>query len=488
MRPALACRLLMVSLFHFGSMAAFAATSPTDPVLRQLDDVLQLIAGEYVAPTDESTLIPLCKKNIQAEAKIKDASAALETIFASTSDDPRADLAHALTALRTRLPGLLPDRQMLDACLQGVVNGLDQHSAYFNAEQFEQLKSSDYSHSAGLGMEIGQDNGIARVISVFANTPASQANIRPGYRLLVIDGVETRGKPLHDVIHALKGAPGSTARLTVLRSGAGKPEEMQIVRQKLSVPSVTHTRLPNRIIYLRVSVLREQTLEQLGSALRVANEDEAAQGIILDLRHNQGGVLPTAIGVAAAFVQRDTAVLRTRGRIKDVNITFYARPEFYRYGARPDPLRDVPAYARSLPMVVLVNRTTAAGAEAVAGALQDAGRARIIGESTFGQGSVQTIRMIARDMALKLTTAHMYRPNGSDIQGAGYNPTSWSNMTETCFRNSAPRPTRTSQRPSGFFQVTRNRADFSTSSQAAASRQMFHACQFNPPQHDCPRL
>jgi carboxyl-terminal processing protease len=422
MRPALARRLLIASLLHFGSMAAFAATSSTDPVVRQLDYVLQLIASDYVAPSDESALIALCKKNIQAEAKIKDAGAALEPIFASTSDDSKADLAHALTALRTRFPGLLADRQIMDACLQGVVNGLDQHSAYFNAEQFAQLRSSDNSHSAGLGMEIGQDDGIARVITVFANTPASEANIRPGDRLLLIDGVETKGKPLHDIIHALKGTPGSMASLMVLRSGASKPEEIQIVRQKLSVPSVTRTRLPNRIIYLRVSVLQEQTLEQLGSALRDDNEGEPAQGIILDLRHNQGGILPAAIGVAAAFVQRDTAVLRVRGRSQQANMTFYARPEFYRYGGRPDPLRGVPAYVKSLPMAVLVNRTTAAGAEAIAGALRDAGRARVIGEPTFGRGSVQTIRMIAKDIALKLTTAHMYRADGSDIQGAGIQP------------------------------------------------------------------
>jgi carboxyl-terminal processing protease len=422
MRPALACRLLMASLLHFGSTTAFAVTLPTDPVIQRLDYALQLIASDYVAPTDESALTALCRKNIQAEAKIKDAGAALEPIFASASDDYKSDLAHALTALRTRFPGLLSDRQMVDACLQGVVSGLDQHSAYYNAEKFQELRSLSHSQSAGLGMEIGQDNGIARVVAVFANTPASQANIQPGDRLLLIDGLETEGKPLQDVIHAMKGAPGSAARLTVLRSGASGPEEIQIVRQKLSLPSVTSTRLPNRIIYLRISALQNQTLEQLGSALRVANEGEPARGIILDLRNNQGGILFGAIGVAAAFVQPDAPVLRLKGRKKDTNITFYARPEFYRYGGKPDPLGGVPAYARSLPMAVLVNRMTAAGAEAIAGALQDAGRARVIGEPTFGRGSVQTIRVVTKDTALKLTSAHMYRSNGSDIQGAGIQP------------------------------------------------------------------
>jgi carboxyl-terminal processing protease len=185
---------------------------------------------------------------------------------------------------------------------------------------------------------------------------------------------------------------------------------------------VTAKRMRGAYLYVRIGSFQESTAALLAAALQQLSEASPPRGIVLDLRSSPGGILPATLGVAAAFLPCDRLIVSTKSQNKDQSMSFYARPEFYRRSREPDPFKDLPPTAKTVPLMVLVNRVTASGAEIVAGALQDYRRASVIGERSMGVGTIQTIRQIDRDIALKLTSAKTVRPSSGEIEGIGITP------------------------------------------------------------------
>jgi carboxyl-terminal processing protease len=319
-------------------------------------------------------------------------------------------------------PDVIDENGMADACVQGMVDTLDKRTIYFTPQAFRDLVARGQGENAGLGIELGMRGNLAEVVWVIPDTPAERAQIRTGDRVLAIDGVSMENRPLDQIVLALRGKPDTTVRLTLARAGAKAPLQLEARRAAIRDPSVTAKRMRGAYLYVRIGSFQESMAALLAAALQQLSEASPPRGIVLDLRSSPGGILPATLGVAAAFLPRDRLIVSTKSQNKDQSMSFYARPEFYRRSREPDPFKDLPPTAKTVPLMVLVNRVTASGAEIVAGALQDYRRASVIGERSMGVGTIQTIRQIDRDIALKLTSAKTVRPSSGEIEGIGITP------------------------------------------------------------------
>nr|WP_314629606.1 S41 family peptidase [uncultured Noviherbaspirillum sp.] len=315
------------------------------------------------------------------------------------------------------------DKKLLTEAISGMVASLDPHSAYLDKKAFKELREGTQGKFVGLGIEVGMEDGYVKVISPIEDSPAYKAGLKAGDLITRLDSTPVKGMTLDEAVKRMRGEPQTRITLTVARKEEDKPLLITIVRQEIRVQSVKAKVIEPGYAWLRVAQFQEPTVEDLAKKLSaIYAQDPNIKGLVLDLRNDPGGVLPGAIGVSAAFLPKDVAVVSTNGQLPDSKATFYARREFYGTRSLGDPLSRLPEAVKNVKMVVLVNSGSASASEIVAGALQDYKRATIMGTQTFGKGSVQTIRQLSADTAVKLTTARYYTPNGRSIQAKGIVP------------------------------------------------------------------
>jgi carboxyl-terminal processing protease len=300
------------------------------------------------------------------------------------------------------------EKKLMEAALDGMLASLDPHSNYLNVQEFKELREQSTGSYGGLGLEVTSEEGAVKVITPMDDTPAAKAGVQAGDYITAIDGQSILGQSLNDAVKQMKGAPGTPVTLTVARPGKD-PFEVKLVREIINVKSVK-SRAEGDIGYIRITSFNENTGRETTEAIEKLKRDiPNMKGLVLDLRNNPGGLLDSSVEVASDFLDGGEVVTQ-RGRTP---------ADMERHNARPEG--DM---LRGLPMVVLVNQGTASAAEIVSGALQDRHRALIVGITSFGKGSVQTVIPLhgGEDGALKLTTARYYTPSGRSIQRTGIQP------------------------------------------------------------------
>ena len=302
----------------------------------------------------------------------------------------------------------IDDSQLLNNAIKGMLDGLDPHTVYLDPDSFREMNIDTHGEFGGLGLEVTMENGVIRIVAPIDDTPAHKAGLKSGDLIISMDGVQVKGLSLGESVSLMRGKPGSEIVLTIVRKDRPEPFEVTLKRAIIQLESVRAELLETGFGYVRVIQFQTGTATSLRQQLaRLAREaGTALKGLVLDLRDNPGGVLDGAIQVSDTFL-RDGLIVSTRGRAEDSEVTFSASPKDY--------LNDA-------PLVVLVNGGSASASEIVAGALQDHGRALILGTTTFGKGSVQTILPMLNGAALKLTTARYYTPNDRSIQATGITP------------------------------------------------------------------
>jgi carboxyl-terminal processing protease len=316
------------------------------------------------------------------------------------------------------------DKKLITEAINGMLTGLDPHSAYLDADAFKDLQVGTQGEFGGLGIEVGMEDGFVKVVSPIEDTPAFKAGVKPGDMIVKLDDTPVKGMTLNDAVKRMRGKPGSTIKLTIARKGVDKPIVLTLTRAVIKIRSVKSTLLENGYGYVRVTQFQEHTGELLVEALNKLYKDNKTplKGLILDLRNDPGGLLNGAVAVTAAFVNPDSLVVYTEGRTEDAKMRLTASREHYLRPMQTDYLKSLPQGVKRVPMVVLVNSGSASASEIVAGALQDHKRAVIMGTRTFGKGSVQTILPLGNGTAIKLTTARYFTPNGRSIQAKGIEP------------------------------------------------------------------
>ncbi|MBI3222246.1 MAG: S41 family peptidase [Nitrosomonadales bacterium] len=317
------------------------------------------------------------------------------------------------------------DKKLITEAITGMLNGLDPHSAYLDAEAYKELQVGTHGEFGGLGIEVGMEDGVVKVISPIEDTPAHHAGIKSGDLIIKLDDTLVKGMTLNDAVKRMRGKPGSKLVLTIIRKDEAKPLVITLVRAVIKVQSVKSKLLEPGYGFVRITQFQEQTGDNLASALESLTKQNQSplKGLVLDLRNDPGGLLTSAVGVSAAFLAKDALVVYTEGRTEDAKMRLTATPENYLRGSgKGDYLKDLPESIKSVPLVVLVNAGSASASEIVAGALQDHKRAVIMGTQTFGKGSVQTVLPLGNNTAIKLTTARYYTPGGRSIQAKGIVP------------------------------------------------------------------
>ena len=300
------------------------------------------------------------------------------------------------------------DRALLKGAIRGMLSWLDPHSAYLDGEEYQDLQVGTSGEFGGLGIEVGLEDGLIKIIAPIDDTPAQRAGLQAGDLIVRIDNRPVKGMGLEEAVKLMRGKVGTPIELSILRAGTDQPFKVELVRDVIHVQSVKSRLLAPGFGYVRISNFQSRTTEDLLDALASlkAENDGDLKGLVLDLRNNPGGVLNSAVAISDAFLA-EGLIVYTKGRVADSALEFKAGPDDVLGGA---------------PLVILVNGGSASASEIVAGALQDHRRAIIMGSQTFGKGSVQTIIPIDDASALKLTTALYYTPAGRSIQAEGIIP------------------------------------------------------------------
>ena len=316
------------------------------------------------------------------------------------------------------------DRKLIKEAINGMVSGLDPHSAYLDKDSFKELQEGTQGEFGGLGIEVGMEDGFVKVVSPIDDSPAQRAGVKAGDLIIKLDDSAVKGMSLNDAVKKMRGKPDTPITLTISRKGETKPVVLTLVRAVIKVKSVKLKELEPGYATIRISQFQEHTGENLAASIEKAYKDNGGQlkGLVLDLRNDPGGLLNSAVAVSAAFLPAGDLVVYTDGRTEDAKMRMTAVPQNYLHAGAEDYLAKLPASVKSLPMVVLVNGGSASASEIVAGALQDHKRAVVIGTQSFGKGSVQTILPLGNNTAVKLTTARYFTPSGRSIQAKGIVP------------------------------------------------------------------
>ena len=317
------------------------------------------------------------------------------------------------------------DKKLISEAISGMLTGLDPHSTYMDVDAFKDMQAATQGEFGGLGIEVGMEDGLVKVISPIEDSPAYAAGIKSGDLIMKLDEKLVKGMTLNDAVKIMRGKPDTPITLTILRKNEAKPLLVTLVRAIIKNKSVKYKLTEPGYAYARVTQFQEHTGEDLAKAINAMHAENKGpfKGFVLDLRNDPGGLLNGAVGVSAAFLPKDTLVVYTEGRAPDSKMNLTVNPENYaRGGAANDYMRDIPADLKTVPMVVLINAGSASASEIVAGALQDHKRATLIGVRSFGKGSVQTIMPMNNGAAIKLTTARYFTPKGRSIQAKGIEP------------------------------------------------------------------
>ena len=316
------------------------------------------------------------------------------------------------------------DKKLLTDAISGMVASLDPHSAYLDKKAYRELREGTEGKFVGLGIEIGpSEDGYIKIVTPIEDSPAYRAGIKAGDLITRIDNIAVLGLPIDEAVKKMRGEPNTKVVLTIVRKDTPAPLAIAIVRQQIIQKSVKGAIVEPGYAWVRISQFQEPTLDDMAAKISALyKQDPKLKGLVLDLRNDPGGLLQGAIGVSAAFLPKDVEIVSTNGQLASSKERFYGTPEHYALRSDSDALARLPAALKNIPMAVLVNTGSASASEIVAGALQDYKRAAIIGSPTFGKGSVQTIRPISNDTAVKLTTARYYTPLGRSIQAKGIVP------------------------------------------------------------------
>jgi carboxyl-terminal processing protease len=317
-------------------------------------------------------------------------------------------LADVLERVKHDYVNPVDDHQLLQAAIRGMVSSLDPYSAYLDGDEYDEVKISSSGQYSGVGIEVSMEDQEVVVVSPFEGSPAAAAGIRPGDVIAAIDGVPVNTTNLADTIGRMRGKEGTTVKIGILREGSAEPLQFTLKRSRVELHSVKTELLEPGMGYVRISQFSETTGDDLDFALKDLRKRNGAalKGLVLDLRNNPGGVLEAAVSVSDTFL--DTGVIVTaKGRTPESKFEMDATPG--------DALKGA-------PMVVLINGGSASAAEIVAGALKDNHRAKLMGRTTFGKGSVQTVIPLSGDRAIKLTTSLYYTPSGISINHRGIAP------------------------------------------------------------------
>ena len=327
-------------------------------------------------------------------------------------------------AIKTNYVEPVEDKRLITEAINGMLTGLDPHSAYLDQEAFKELQVGTQGQFGGLGIEVGMEDGFVKVISPIEDTPAFKAGIKPNDLIIKLDDTPVKGMSLNDAVKRMRGKPNTSITLTISRKGESAPIVVTLTRAVIRVQSVKSKIIEPGYGWVRVSQFQEATTENMVRQLtQMFKENPSLKGLVLDLRNDPGGLLHGAVAISAAFLPAKTLIVSTDGRAEDAKKKFYATPDDYARGSRgEDVLKPLPQAVKNIPMVVLVNGGSASASEIVAGALQDHKRATVIGTQTFGKGSVQTIMPLGNNTAIKLTTARYYTPGGRSIQALGIKP------------------------------------------------------------------
>jgi carboxyl-terminal processing protease len=309
--------------------------------------------------------------------------------------------------VRSEYVETVDDKTLLRGAIDGMLNSLDPHSSYLDEKGFKALMTTTEGNYGGLGLNVTQEDGAVKVIAATEGTPADRAGIKAGDYLTHIDGKLVYGGTLDEAVDQMRGPPGSTVKITVVRPGRDKPFDVAITRAIIELPAVKWE-IKDRVGVINVNTFNKVTTEATLAAMNSIEKSLGGKplGYILDLRSNPGGLLDQAISLSDAFLDRGEIVSQ-RGRKKGDIERYYAKPG------------DA---ANGLPVIVLVDAGSASAAEIVAGALQEHHRAIVMGERTFGKGSVQTLLPLSQSTALRLTTARYYTPSGRSVQEGGITP------------------------------------------------------------------
>ncbi len=316
------------------------------------------------------------------------------------------------------------DKKLITEAINGMLVGLDPHSAFLDTEEYKELQIGTQGEFGGLGIQVTMEDGLVKVISPIEDTPAFHAGIKTGDLIIKIDDTAVKGMTLNEAIKRMRGKPDTSITLTVIRKGEAEPLSYTLVRAIIKIESVKSKLIEPGYAYVRITQFQERTGENLAEAItKLYNESKVPmKGLVLDLRNDPGGLLNSAVAVSAAFLPNNALVVYTEGRTNDAKMQLRASPEYYLRGSGRDFLASLPADIKTIPMVTLVNGGSASASEIVAGALQDHKRSVVMGSQTFGKGSVQTILPLSNNTAIKLTTARYYTPNGQSIQAKGIMP------------------------------------------------------------------
>ena len=319
----------------------------------------------------------------------------------------------------------IDDKKMIEGAINGLVTNLDPHSSYLDIDAQKDFTAATSGEFSGVGIDTGMEDGLVRVVSPIEDSPAYKAGLKSGDLVFEIDGKNVKGMTLSEAINKIRGPKGTIVKLSVLRKKSATPLSFSIVRETIKNPSIKFKLSNQNYPYLRITQFQENTGIDLAKNLKLISEQNKGplKGLVLDLRNNPGGMVSSAVAVAAAFLEKDKLIVYSDGKTKNAKMKLFANPYNYIEGGdKNDYLKDLPEEYKKIPIVVLVNNGSASAAEIVAGALQDHKRATILGTQTFGKGTIQQLFPLNTGSAVKITVARYYTPKGRSIQAKGIVP------------------------------------------------------------------
>jgi carboxyl-terminal processing protease len=334
-------------------------------------------------------------------------------------------LLSAYALVKTRYVEAPDDKKLLEGAIAGMLASLDPHSGFLDKDELDEVRKDEAGEYTGIGISVDFAAADMVVTAVTADSPAYLAGIEPGDTIASIDGATIVGMRLPDIAQRMRGVPGSALEIGVRRGGSGAVRTIRLHRAALVAQTVRVRPMANGVAWIHVTAFEGRTAQDLVAALKTLDASGTPRGIVLDVRNDPGGLVSAAVGVAGAFLPMGTPLFSARGRATATDVadaTVTVDPRFYQRPGEPDVLADLPAWARTVPLVVLVNGASASSAELLAGALQDHRRATVLGSRTFGKGSIQSIFPLTGDSAVKITVARYFTPNGHEIQARGITP------------------------------------------------------------------
>ena len=319
------------------------------------------------------------------------------------------------------------EKKLITDAITGMVASLDPHSQYFDKKTFKEFREGTAGRFVGVGIEISQEDGLVKVISPIEGSPAFRAGLKTNDLITKIDDTLVKGLTLNEAVKRMRGEPNTKVNLTIFRKDENRSFPVTITREEIRTVSVRGKVIEPGYAWIRVSQFQERTVEDFAKKVEeVYKQEPNMKGLVLDLRNDPGGLLEGAVAISTAFLPENVVVVSTNGQLADSKFTYKASPEFYQRRGGSDPIRRMTEATKGalkgVPLVVLVNEGSASASEIVAGALQDHKRGTIMGNQTFGKGSVQTVRPLGPDTGLKITTARYYTPSGKSIQARGVVP------------------------------------------------------------------